>query len=344
MKRGYMFIILAAVLTIPIIFIGAKKEEVKARTVKIGEYELKVPDKDPSELEIALVDMNVVNPFHAKLKAGVDAAAEELGVNAYITGATGWDIDAQINIIENMITKGVDGLSVVVIDIPALTPLIQRALDAGIPTTCFNVDAPDSGRLSFVGEDLYLAGAETAEALVEHMGEEGDVFISSVALMAIWSIKREDGVMSVLNNYPNINIVERLNCPGDEQTAYATLENALLAHPEIDGHISLGATHYLWSRLLKNKNIGNIDSANPIYSTGHDLYEEKLHQIEEGWSTVTFGQNPYEQGYQGVKQLYEFLTTGDPSVFKEIDTGVFPVDRSNVQEILDRLYNGEPIG
>ena len=344
MKKTYLFIILVSVCIMLILFIGAKKEKQKERLVKVGKYELKIPDKDPSELEIALVDMNVVNPFHAKLKAGVDAAAEELGVNAYITGATGWDIDAQINIIENMITKKVDGLSVVVIDIPALTPLIQRALEAGIPTTCFNVDAPDSGRLSFVGEDLYLAGAETAKALVEYMGEEGKIFISSVSLMAIWSIKREEGVMSVLNNYPGIEIVERLNCPGDEQTAYATLENALLAHPDVNGHISLGATHYLWSRLLKNKGIGNINSNNPIYSTGHDLYEEKLHQIEEGWSTVTFGQNPYEQGYQGVKQLYDFLTTGDPSVFKEIDTGVFPVDKSNVKEILDRLYDGEPIG
>ena len=220
-------------------------EKIGKETVRIGEYDIKVTDKDPSKIEIPVVYMNITIPF---------------------------------------------------------------------------------------------------DGLIGHMGEEGKVIITTVAVNAIWSQKREMGVRSVLEKYPGIEILELVNAPGDEQTAYAALENALLANPDLDGMISCGGTQYLWARLLENKGMGGIGSDHPIYNTGHDLYEEKLIQIKDGWATVAYGQNPYEQGYQAVKQIYEFLTTGDASKFKDIDTGVFRVDKSNVEKVLEMLYDGEPIG
>jgi len=294
------------------------------------------------ELEIAAVYMNITVPFAGLIKQGVDAAAEELGINAYMTGATDWTTESQYKVIEDLIAKGVDGISIAVLDIPGLTPVIEKGIEAGIPVTCFNVDAPDSSRMGFVGEDLFVAGAETAKTLIEYMGEEGQVIVSSVAIGAIWSIKRQQGVMSVLDNYPGIEVVEIVNADGSEQEAYAALENALLAHPEVDGMVSLGGTQYLWGRLLANKGIGNLNSDKPIYNTGHDLYEEKLLQIQDGWSTAAFGQDPYKQGYLAIKQLYEYITEGKkPTV---VDTGVVRVDESNVADYLKRLADGEPVG
>ena len=161
-----------------------------------------------------------------------------------------------------------------------------------------------------MGEDLFLAGAATAESVVGKMGPKGKVIVSSVAIGAIWSRKRQDGVMSVLNKYPDIKIVDTVNAEGDEQSAYAALENSFIAHPDVTGHISFGGTDYLWGRLMENKKVGNADSKKPIWSSGHDLYEEKLIQIKNGWTTTAYGQNPYKQGYEAVKQLYEFLTKG----------------------------------
>lgn len=299
-------------------------------------------EKSKDDLEIVAVYMNITVPFAGLIKQGVDAAAEELGINAYMTGATDWTTESQYQVIENLIAKGVDGISIAVLDIPGLTPVIEKGMEAGIPVTCFNVDAPDSSRMGFVGEDLFLAGAETAETMIEYMGEEGQVIISSVAIGAIWSIKRQQGVMSVLDKYPGIEIVEVVNADGSEQEAYAALENALLAHPETDGMISLGGTQYLWGRLLANNNMGNMNSDKPLYSTGHDLYEEKLLQIKDGWATAAFGQDPYKQGYLAIKQLYEYIVNGvEPTV---VDTGVVRVDETNAQEYLDRLAAGEPIG
>jgi len=158
--------------------------------------------------------------------------------------------------------------------------------------TCNNVDAPDSGRLGFVGEDLFLAGAATAESVVGKMGPKGKVIVSSVAIGAIWSRKRQDGVMSVLDKYPDIKIVDTVNAEGGDEQAYAALENSFMAHPDVDGHISFGGTDYLWGRLMENKKAGNADSKKPIYSSGHDLYEEKLLQIKNGWTPPPTARTP----------------------------------------------------
>jgi len=312
------------------------------KTVSMNGYTFKLTTKKPKDIEIAVIYMNVTIPFAQFIKAGVDAAAKEFGVKAYMTGPTTWETEPEIKSVEDLITKKVDGISVAVLDIPGMTPIIQKALKAGIPVTCNNVDAPDSGRLGFVGEDLFLAGAATAKSVIGKMGTKGKVIVSSVAIGSIWSRKRQDGVMSVLNKYPDIKIVDTINAEGDEQAAYAALENSFIAHPDITGHISLGGTDYLWGRLMENKKMGNVASKKPIYSSGHDLYEEKLLQIKNGWTTTAYGQNPYKQGYEAVKQLYELLTKGTlPTV---IDTGIVEVNQGNADEWLQKIKDGEPVG
>lgn len=315
------------------------------KTVLVNGVPFKVPvGKDKSKIEIPVVYMNITTPFAQSIKQGVDAAAKEFGVNGYMTGPTDWSTEAQIAVIENLLAKNVDGISIAILDIPGLTPMVQKSIEKQIPVTCFNVDAPESGRLSFVGEDLFKAGEEVGNALVEYMGENGTVLISTEAIDAIWSQKREAGTRAALAKYPGIKVLPTLNCTSDQQKSYATLENALLANPDVTGHCSCGGTCFVFSKLLKDKNIGNRDSAKPIWNTGHDLREEKVIQIQEGWSTAQFGQNPYKQGYEAVKQLAQFLTTGEPGSFQEIDTGVFRVDEKNADEVLKRIEAGEPIG
>ncbi len=343
MKRVVAILLaLTLVVSLGVLTSCKKPTEAAGKTVSLNGYTFKMPNKQPKDIEIAVVYMNVTVPFAQFIKQGVDAAAKELGVKAYMTGPTSWETEPLIKVVEDLITKKVDGISVAVLDIPGMTPVIQKALKAGIPVTCNNVDAPESGRLGFVGEDLFLAGAKTAESVVAGMGGKGKVIVSSVAIGAIWSRKRQDGVMSVLEKYPDIKIVDTVNAEGDEQSAYAALENSFIAHPDITGHISFGGTDYLWGRLMENKKIGNADSKKPIYSSGHDLYEEKLIQIKNGWTTTAYGQNPYQQGYEAVKQLYELLTKGTPPTV--IDTGVVEVNRQNVDEWLQKIKDGEPVG
>jgi len=318
-----------------------------AKTVTINGFDFEVDtSRAAKDLEIAVVYMNTTVPFAQAIKMGVDAAAEEFGVNAYMTGKETWETSVEIDVVQNLIMKGVDGISVAVMDEPGMTPVIQEALSNGIPTTTFNVDAPDSGRLGFVGEDLFDAGAATARDVAEAMGGQGEVLISSVAQSSTWSRQRQDGVESVLAEFPGITVVNVVDCPGSEQEAYATLENALLAYPNISGHISLGGTGYVWARVLIENNVGNIDSANPIFSSGHDLTpaRETLDQIRDGWLLSMYTQNPFQQGYLAVEMLYKFLSTGDPSKFSVVGSEITAVTRANMDQFYADLDAGLPVG
>ena len=51
---------------------------------------------------------------------------------------------------------------------------------------------------------------------------------------------------------------------------------------------------------------------------------------------------PHGEGYEAVKQLYEFLTKGTPPTV--IDTGIVEVNRQNVDEWLQKIKDGEPVG
>ena len=142
-------------------------------TATVNGYEFTVDtSKAPGDIEIALVYANVTTPFAQYLKQGIDDYAEETGINAYMTAPDTWSTENEIEMIENLIAKGVDGLAVMVLDQDAMTPIINEALAAGIPTICWNVDDVYSDRLGFIGEDLYKAGQETARALVEKWGKK----------------------------------------------------------------------------------------------------------------------------------------------------------------------------
>lgn len=327
---------------------AADDAEDPIKVVTIGDYTFEVDTSIPlSEREFAVVYMNTTVPFAQAIKQGADAAAEEFGCNGYMTGKDQWDTAVEIEVVEGLIAKGVDGISIAVLDEPGMTPVIVDSLESGIPTTCFNVDAVNSPRLGFVGEDLFHAGAATAEDIVERMGEEGKVLISSVAQAATWSRQRQDGVESVLAKYPGIEVVQVVDCPGSEQEAYTALENAFLANQDIDAHISLGGTSYLFGRIMQDNSTNNAFSeTDPIYNTGHDLTpaEEKLQMIVDGWVASAFTQNPYKQGYEAIAMFAKFYQTGDPSVFEVMDTGVECVDATNIQEYIDKLDAGEPVG
>lgn len=317
-----------------------------ASTVEVNGYTFEIDtDKEAKDLEIALVYANVTTPFASYLKQGIDDFAEETGVNAYMTAPTTWSTENEIEMVENLVAKGVDGLAVMVLDQDAMEPIINAALEAGIPTICWNVDCPNSGRLGFIGEDLYLAGKETARSLVDAMGESGTVLITTEDQSTYHSQQREQGARDYLAEYPDIEVLETLDCQGGgDEEMYSKIEAMMLSNDDINGVISCGGSCYILSQWLEDNDIGNAASDSPIYNTGHDLREEKVQQIIDGWSTAQFGQNPYEQGYQAAKMLADFLTTGDANVFQVIDTGLLEVNADNAEEIMERIHNGEIIG
>jgi ribose transport system substrate-binding protein len=317
---------------------------VKEVTINGYTFKLKTAKK-PKDIEIAVVYMNVSDIFATYLDQGIKAFKKKTGINCYITGANDWTAESQYNVIENLITKKPDGIAIAAADDQTIAPIIKKGLEAGIPIICVNSDAPSSNRLAYLGRDDVEAGRIVAENIVKRLEDKygeakGNVLMTTTGAGTNWSDSREKGSKEIFAKYSKIKIVDVINATGDEQAAYGALENALLAHPDIDAMCNMGGTMDLWGRLMKNKNLKNI------ISVGNDLYGDVLTYIKDGYLTCSYGQRVYEQAYGAVQMLYDFDTTADPASFKPNNVAyyIFQVDSTNVDKVLAERKAGTPIG
>jgi simple sugar transport system substrate-binding protein/ribose transport system substrate-binding protein len=85
-----------------------------------------------------------------------------------------------------------------------------------------------------------------------------------------------------------------------------------------------------------------MDLSGEVVHVGHDLETETLSNIKDGATNASLSQDPFKQGYEAVRSLYNYIQAG--VVPKDIDTGVLRVDEANIDAYLQKLEEGEPIG
>ena len=261
------------------------------------------------------------------MRKGTELAGKELGVNAIFAGPVGGGAEKQVAELENWITKGVDGIAVSSSSTDALAPVINKALEAGIPVVTFNTDNPASKRLTFVGQDLVYSGVVMGDTLVKAMGEKGKILIFTVDAAAQWSKDREKGAREALAKHPGITIADLVNTSNEPQQIYAAIENAMLAHPDITGIISLDCCSFpaIGQYVERNNLAGKI----PV--VGSDLLPQSRELIVSGALTATITQNPQRQGHDSVLVLNQIYAEGKMPP-PHTDTGVEVIDKSNVEQ------------
>jgi simple sugar transport system substrate-binding protein len=289
------------------------------------------------KLKISVIYHDTGIEFGQVIKAGALAAGKEFGIDVEFVGPIGIKVDEQVAFIENAITKKFDGLAISNVNGEALNPMIDKAIAAGIPTVTFNSEAEGSKRMAFFGQDLVNSGRVQAGIVQEYMGSSGKVLIITGEAAASWSQDRERGVREGLAKFPGIEIVGTVSTGWEEQAQFAAIENAILANPDLKGIASLdAATTPATGLVLKRLNKTNI------IHVGHDLVPATLDNIKAGVTKASLSQFPYMQGYLPVKALYEYLVNKKP--LESVDTGILRVDEKNIDEYLDKLKKGEPIG
>lgn len=122
---------------------------------------------------IAVIPKGTTHEFWKSVHFGANRAAEELG-NVEVL----WkgphlenDRDGQISVVQDFITKKVDGIVLAPLDAQALVGAVKEAKEAGIPTVIFDsdLDAPDE-YVSYVATDNYQGGVLAARRMAEVLG------------------------------------------------------------------------------------------------------------------------------------------------------------------------------
>ncbi|MCC7447813.1 MAG: substrate-binding domain-containing protein [Anaerolineae bacterium] len=131
------------------------------------------PDKKGQKIVLVDVPKLVGIGYFAATTQGQQEAAKELGnVEVKTDAPTEANIDKQVAVIDNYITKGVDGILFAANDPVAISPVLKKALDAGIHVVGYDANANPDAREWFVNQAAFNA---IAKAMIDSLvAEKGD--------------------------------------------------------------------------------------------------------------------------------------------------------------------------
>lgn len=286
-------------------------------------------------LKFQMIAYANASPFWEPVRRGLEDANAEFGVDTVFLGPAEPDAEAQVEAIRTAINNGVDGLIVVAPDPLTLTPLIDQAVDAGIPVLTSNVDADKSRRFAFVGQDLAKSGEAAGEVFLKKFFEKndpaggpykiltfgGDVAQSYVGL-------RMDGFRKVVEAGGNFEILDAVSATYAPADAYAVVDNTFRANPDAVGIYTVDSSLVGAGEFVKRKGL-----AEKMTTVGFDFAPGTEDLIRAGVVAASIGQYPYRQGYEPVKYLYEFLKSGKlPSCAPLCAVGASIATLENVDE------------
>ncbi len=325
--RKLFSVLLCLFMLLPFVaVVTAQDEGVNVADFALAErIQAKIAAGEPLNIYVSYHDVS--NEFAPFIRAGVERAIAELGVNAQFIGPVGADADAQISEIETLLDQ-MDGLAISSVSTDALAPLIDRVVEAGIPVITFNTDNPDSARLVFAGQDLVQSGREAGQLMGDVLEGSGKVIITTLDAAAQWSIDRETGAREALAAFPGIEIVQTVNTGTDPQEIYAAIENAMLANPDVTGILSLEccSTPAAGEWVTRNGAVGTVKVV------GFDLLDDTIQLVVDGAVQATIDQAPERQGYEAVNLLVQFL---NGETISNLDTGVGIYTQENINEVLN---------
>ena len=258
---------------------------------------------------------NGVASFWTIAEAGARAAGKDLGVSVSVhMPAQG--VGDQKRIVEDLLTRGVDGMALSLIDPVNQTELINTAAKYTRVIT-HDADAPQSSRLVYIGMDNYLAGRMAGKLIQEGMPAGGSLAIFIGRLEQDNARRRRQGVIdellgrshdplrydqpaAVLKN-ERFEIVGTYTDQFDRAKAKANVEDVLTRYPDLDGVIGL----FAYNPPIALEVITQAGKLNDIRIFGFDEAEETLQAIQDGRIYGTVVQDPYAYGYRSIQMLHD---------------------------------------
>lgn len=89
---------------------------------------------------IAFLPPAMISPYYASCINGAKPQAEALGYELLVSAPDSEsDYASQVQLVEDMIARGVDGIIICAINTDAIVTAVKKANEAGIPVVMFNV-------------------------------------------------------------------------------------------------------------------------------------------------------------------------------------------------------------
>ena len=282
--------------------------------------------EESGRLKIAVIPKGTSHEYWKSVHAGAEAAAQELDVEVLWKGPLiESDRNAQIQVVEDFVTRGVDGIVLMPLDRVALVRPAREAQQAGVPVIIADSDLDWDGRLSFVATDNERGGEMGGEQLAELLGGKGKVILMRYLENSASTTRREEGFLKAMAANPGIEIVSSNQYAGPTiEGAQQTAENLLNAFADVDG-IFCPCEPAAYGMMRAIQDAGRKGE---IKFVGFDGSEKLVAGLEAGQVDALVLQSPVAIGDLSVRAMVAHLRGED--VEGRIDTGVVIATQKNM--------------
>jgi ribose transport system substrate-binding protein len=297
------------------------------------------------KLVIAVVPKNLNNPFFDQAKLGCEKAVEEIGadkVECFFTGpGEHGGGDEQVQIVADLIAKGVDGIAVAAANAAAMASVMPEAKAKGIPVLTWDTDLlPEAKefRAAYIGTHNYDIGVELAKLAQKIKPDGGTICIQSGGAAAANHNERMQGIRDTLAG------AERGDPPGERLTgqngwtevdgcplytnddfplSVQQLEDILGKYPDLDAFIPTGG----FPQFVPDAYRSAVTQYKDKIASGElalvvaDTLPVQIDLMKEGLSAGQVGQRPFEMGYKVIYAIKD-MKEGKPAPEDPTYTGL----------------------
>ena len=159
---------------------------------------------------VIVIPKGTTHEFWKTLHAGTLQAAKELGNVEVIWQGPQKEDDRvlQIQLVQNAVAAGVDGIVIAPLDSRALVEPVEAAVAKGIPVLIFDSALESTKSVSYVATNNYHGGVLAAQRLGELLKGEGRVILLRYAVGSESTEQREKGFTDTLSKeFPKIILI-----------------------------------------------------------------------------------------------------------------------------------------
>ena len=282
---------------------------------------------------IITVSAPLLDPFFSAWAKGTEAAGRDLGITSEFTAPANFDnvVADFIRLLEAAMERA-DAMVVGDFIPDAFDPLIEQAIDSGIPVVVVNsgeASAEALGAIAFVGQDETLTGLRSGEEMIkagvthalcmDHVPQNPSTTLRCEGFASAFE---DAGLEVTIFNLPQTD-------QNNPQAIAQALQGQISANPGIDGVYTLGSG-VAESAMQAIRDQGLADT---VALATTDLSTNVLNAVKDGSILFAADQQPYMQGYYGVLIASQYLEYGlQPAA--PIRTGPMFVTIDNVDAVL----------
>ncbi|GAA6377666.1 ABC transporter substrate-binding protein [Firmicutes bacterium i23-0019-B6] len=320
---------------------------------------------------ISIIGKDDSSSYWMNVKKGVMQAADDLNKElgykgsdkikvTYNAPAKSEDIDEQVNILDEELSRYPDAVGIASIDSAACSVQFDSATANGIPVISLDSGNEYKGIQCIVKTDNEDAARTGAYKLANEIGDEGQVILvvhdsnSETAKERAKSFEEE-----IKNNYPSVSIVETIYCDKlddlkkkiavekdpnmsedlqkaavEKMTDDEVMQYYLEKYPDLKGVFGTNES----STIFALEALQKTELAGKVALVGFDISEEQTAAMKNGEISGLVVQNPFGMGYASVVAAARtVLQSGNEAV---VDTGYIWVTKDNLEDesIQNMLY------